>query len=220
MWENPLENNMNTAKDNSGFVLISAIILLAILTVIGITGIMSSNTEIKIAGNDLRHKQVFYQADGAARIAIEMIEQSLACQQYMPATLTIGGDSNSSSQTKIEVVDPDFAKPGANSNQNQKNLTILGEDGLFVTDVTITGSFLPDTPEPQSVIYEIFCLCKDIKKNARARIKVRYLHVPGANIPCPYQNGTNSQPPFNQGNQQNENPSASSKILSWEILTN
>ncbi len=220
---------MNTAKNNSGFVLVSAIIVLAILTVIGITGIMSSNTEIKIAGNELRHKQVFYQADGTVQIAIELIEQSLACQQYLPETLTIGGETASSLQTKVEVVNPDFAKPvtgndgntSQNANQNQKALTILGEDGAFITDVTITGSIVSDSPEPHSVIYEIVCLCKDAKKNARSRIKVRYLHVPGANTPCPYQNVPNAQSPSNQGNQQNgSTPSGSSKILSWEILKN
>jgi len=53
---------MNNEK---GFAIVVAICLLALMTLMGVTGIMISTTELKCATNDLIHQMEFYGADSA-----------------------------------------------------------------------------------------------------------------------------------------------------------
>lgn len=69
----------NNQRDERGFVLVTALLILVVLTIIGIAGSRNTSTELLIAGNDRTYKETFYTADGGADIAQEMLEQNLAC---------------------------------------------------------------------------------------------------------------------------------------------
>lgn len=74
----PEQNVSMDIKNESGFVLVAAMLLLLLLTLIGISALNTSNIEIQIGGNDRLHKQVFSQADGGTQMAARLVEESVA----------------------------------------------------------------------------------------------------------------------------------------------
>ena len=88
-------------KNEDGFVLIVALVMLVILTLLGTFALNSTNIEIQIAGNDRVAKEVFYRAEGGVQSGFEVIEENLGCPTGFQATTTsIGG---------INIIDPQLA---------------------------------------------------------------------------------------------------------------
>jgi hypothetical protein len=52
-------------KDENGSIMVLALILLALLTLLGMAALTSSSIDTQIAGNELRHKLAFYAAESA-----------------------------------------------------------------------------------------------------------------------------------------------------------
>lgn len=93
--------------NENGSALIFALLILVVLTVLGISSLTTSTVEVKISGNDKRHKQAFYAADGGTEVGRELVEQNIACAvgfQTEPLTIA-SADANVST----EIVDDDFA---------------------------------------------------------------------------------------------------------------
>ena len=61
-------------KEEKGVVIITALMILVLLTIIGIASTTVSNTETKIATNQAVYQQNFYQAEGATMEAVEVME--------------------------------------------------------------------------------------------------------------------------------------------------
>ena len=55
----------DTINNENGFVIVIALIMLAIVTVIGIAATRTSETELQISGNEKLHKLSFYAAEAA-----------------------------------------------------------------------------------------------------------------------------------------------------------
>lgn len=68
--------------NEDGFVLVTALLIMLVLTVIGIAMNRNTVTELQIAGNDRTHKQSFYEADGGTEFAAEVLEQNIACVYF------------------------------------------------------------------------------------------------------------------------------------------
>ena len=66
-------------RNEEGFVLVAALLILLVLTVMGISVNRNTTTEVKIALNDRLHKETFYAADAATELATEVLVQSIAC---------------------------------------------------------------------------------------------------------------------------------------------
>jgi Tfp pilus assembly protein PilX len=62
-----------------GSITVLALVLLALLTLLGIAVTTTSSIEVQIAGNDDRHKKALYEADGGTEVGFEMLEQNIAC---------------------------------------------------------------------------------------------------------------------------------------------
>jgi hypothetical protein len=87
-------------KNSDGTVTIAALLILAVLTIIGISAITTSNVEVQIATNDKVHKMAFYAADGGAELGTELLELNIACASgFATDNLVINN---------ITVVDKDF----------------------------------------------------------------------------------------------------------------
>lgn len=56
----------NAITNSDGYVLVTAMLMLLILTLIGIAATSTATFELQISGNDKRAKQVFYDAESAA----------------------------------------------------------------------------------------------------------------------------------------------------------
>ncbi len=78
-------NTYKSLADNEkGSALILAIVILAVLTVLGIFATTTSIIETKIADNDKVYKTSFYEADGGTEVGREMLEQNIACSDGFP----------------------------------------------------------------------------------------------------------------------------------------
>ena len=66
-------------RNDEGFVMVAALLILLVLTVMGIAVNRNTMTEWRIAMNDRHHKDAFYAADAATQLGAEILEQSIAC---------------------------------------------------------------------------------------------------------------------------------------------
>lgn len=67
------------SANEQGFVLVTALLFLVILTLIGINMISTSVTEMQIAGNDKLRKQAFSLADGGTEVGNNLLEENISC---------------------------------------------------------------------------------------------------------------------------------------------
>ena len=65
--------------NQNGSAMVIALIIMALLTIIGHLATRSTSLEVQTATNDLRHKLAFYTADGTTELAAELLEQNVAC---------------------------------------------------------------------------------------------------------------------------------------------
>ena len=68
-----------TIRNEDGFVMVVALMILVILTLIGTAGLENSSFEEQIAGNDWMAKQTFYKSDGGTEIGAEVLEYNFSC---------------------------------------------------------------------------------------------------------------------------------------------
>lgn len=71
----------NITRNEEGYALVVALMIMAILSLIGVFGINTSIIEQQIAGNEWNAKRTFYHADGGASLGSELLEQSFACAE-------------------------------------------------------------------------------------------------------------------------------------------
>jgi len=70
---------MKTIRNEGGFVLIVALLIMVVLTIIGIAATNTSIFELMISGNDKVHKRTLYQAEAGAVLSTEVLEQNINC---------------------------------------------------------------------------------------------------------------------------------------------
>jgi len=61
-------------KNEEGFVLITALMMLVILMIIGIAATNTTTVELQITGNDKAAKQTFYQAEAGTQVATQLVD--------------------------------------------------------------------------------------------------------------------------------------------------
>jgi hypothetical protein len=82
---------MNILRDDGGFVLVTALLIMVILTIIGVAATNTTIFELKISGNDRTHKTTMYQAEAGAVLSTEVLEQNINCLTGFNTTATIDG---------------------------------------------------------------------------------------------------------------------------------
>lgn len=70
---------IQSSRNEEGFVLVLAMMIMVVLTILGIAANRNTSTELMISGNDSLQKQTFYQADGGTELASEVLEQNIFC---------------------------------------------------------------------------------------------------------------------------------------------
>lgn len=93
---------MKRLRNQSGSALLFAILMLALLTIIGLSASSNTTLELLIAGNDKGHRQAFYYADGANEITKVLIEEAIAergWSDHSGSDITLG---------KVHLLDKDF----------------------------------------------------------------------------------------------------------------
>lgn len=86
-----MENSFfsNQRKNEQGFVLVTALLFLVILTLIGISMMNTSVNEMQIADNEKLHKQVFSLTDGGTEIGNNLLEENIACPNGFAGTIPL-----------------------------------------------------------------------------------------------------------------------------------
>ena len=112
-----MEKPQHILRNETGSLMVIAVVLLMLLTVIGIAITTTTSIELQIAANDRLHKTTFYAADGVTDVASELLEQNLGCMGGFGSdgTATEDGESVSyaditagGSAPSIRVLDLDF----------------------------------------------------------------------------------------------------------------
>jgi uncharacterized protein (UPF0333 family) len=70
---------MKTIRNEGGFVLVVALLIMVVLTIIGIAATNTTIFELNISGNDRVHKRTLYQAEAGAVLSTEVLEQNINC---------------------------------------------------------------------------------------------------------------------------------------------
>ena len=83
-------NLLHMDKQN-GSAMVVALIIMALLTIIGHLATRSTTQELRIATNDYRYKEAFYTADGTTELAAELLEQNIACSRGFYENAQRGG---------------------------------------------------------------------------------------------------------------------------------
>lgn len=117
-------NPLFSRNDEDGFVLVTALLFLLILTLVGVFATSTTILELKISGSDRVNKLGFYRADGGVQAAIALIEENISCATgFSSSRDSIGG---------IDIYDNNFAYVSA-----------MGEVATSNEDVTVFLDALP-----------------------------------------------------------------------------
>jgi hypothetical protein len=107
-------------KNESGSVIIIAMIILVLLTIIGVAAINTSTTEVQIASNEQLHKIAFYAADGGTEAGIKMLVKNIQERDWFD-NATIEGiqlDGHSDNGTFYTNDRSDFGIPVSDDNRD------------------------------------------------------------------------------------------------------
>jgi len=120
-------------NNSDGAVTIAALVILAVLTILGISSISTSNMEVQIATNDKVHKMSFYEADGGAELGTELLELNIACASgFANDNLVINN---------VTVVDKDFWMQNAAPDVSDTDRDVLiNRAGGTHTNLAIFGA--------------------------------------------------------------------------------
>ena len=133
-----MERRWRQMNNSDGAVTIAALVILAILTILGVSSISTSNMEVQIATNDKVHKMTFYAADGGSELGTELLELNIACAS--------GFSTDNYVVNNITVVDRDFwmqtvapGHPGTIPSDTERDVLISNAAGTH-TNLSLFGA--------------------------------------------------------------------------------
>ncbi|ADH86944.1 PilX N-terminal domain-containing pilus assembly protein [Desulfurivibrio alkaliphilus] len=69
-------------RQQSGFVLVGALLIMLVLVLIGIAATTATNLELQIAGVEKSHTETFFHTDGGAEMATLLLEENIICAGF------------------------------------------------------------------------------------------------------------------------------------------
>jgi len=143
---------VKTLHNEDGFVLITGLLILLILTMLGITATRNTSIELQIAGNDRLHKETFYSAESGAILGTEILEQNFNCVTGFDA---VGGIADLEGNIRVFNRREDRSDPDSNMN----NLAFYTNE--FFPDVTTDPKFYVANTAEADVAFPIFHIDSD-----------------------------------------------------------
>jgi Tfp pilus assembly protein PilX len=125
-------------SQEGGVTIVIAIMILALLTIIGVASLNTSNTEVRIACQESIYQQNFYRAEGATVEAVELLENAsnLKTAGLSWLELTVGSvDSN-------DIYDTSFWNSGNGTVIPQASVALADTQFLAVSEGAVTGTSL------------------------------------------------------------------------------
>lgn len=124
--KNIVPNTGSDTGNENGSVMLIALLIMALLTIIGVSAINDTTTELQIARNDAIYKINFFRADGSARQAVQMLENTAN-----PGTDLI---PSSSSITWLQDTDYDPDAQDWVSGTNAADSDFAGNDAQYLAE--------------------------------------------------------------------------------------
>lgn len=84
-----MRSNVQAYRNEEGFVLVTALLTMLVLTIIGIAATTNTSIELQVAANDKVYKKTFYEAEAGAILGTEIMEQAFSCPTGFSKTATI-----------------------------------------------------------------------------------------------------------------------------------
>lgn len=79
---------LRLAKNEEGYVLITALLIMVILTILGVAATNTAIIEMQISANERDYKRNFYRAEGAVMEAVQIFENETDREELLPAMTT------------------------------------------------------------------------------------------------------------------------------------
>ncbi|RJQ64144.1 MAG: hypothetical protein C4530_02570 [Desulfobacteraceae bacterium] len=121
--------------NENGSVLVIALVMLAFISLLGISVTTTSTTEVQIAGNDRIYKQNVYKAEAAAMEGAQRIENETSKQVLMRATPTAWLSDSDSMTTPTTADSWDHDGEGGNDNSQAADASIDSEGNTYFSVV-------------------------------------------------------------------------------------
>jgi hypothetical protein len=100
---------VKTLRNEQGFVLVTGLLTLVVLTFLGLAATTNTSIELKIAGNDRLNQENFYDAEATLILGTEILEQNFNC--------STGFSKNSATSDPAAVNEPANTKYSLLENQ-------------------------------------------------------------------------------------------------------
>ncbi len=201
------------SDNENGSAIVFAILILAVLTIIGISSITTSTIETKIDTNDRLYKQTFYEADGGTEVARELLEQNIACAGGFPNDDFYIGPSPflkvSQRDFYLNTTEPssdypsaivgswDFYYPDTDNTDNAENFdvphtkvktfgnTILSTGSAIQMAAGYEGKGKSAAAGGAQIVYAIYSRHQGFR-SSRSTIMINYRHIMGQEDICQY----------------------------------
>lgn len=128
-------------NNENGFVLVTALVILVVLTLLGIMSTKTTMMELMVSGNEKIAKQTFYRADGGTELAQELIFKNLICTTTKGGFDAVSGGMMSIGNTII-VEDLGFSEqnhPGTLSD----NVSDSNREFVYYPEFDVNVSAIP-----------------------------------------------------------------------------
>jgi len=129
-----------TKRNNNGYILITCLLMLLILTVIGLAALGTSTIENLISGNMRLHETNLAKADGCSEISLKVVERAVRNDDTRGFADMVT-DPNLSFELRTGIFDPDQGSP-ADADVTCDSNSGDGPTALVDIDEMMTG-FLP-----------------------------------------------------------------------------
>jgi hypothetical protein len=135
---NVIKNSASILQNESGAVLVGALLILVLLTIIGVVSTNISNTEIKTASNEIVYQQNLYRAEGATIEAVELLDGIADPKTNPPSWLEPDVDEI----TNTDINDHTLWESGLSGTMPQSSSTLSDTRFVVVSDGLISGTSL------------------------------------------------------------------------------
>jgi type IV pilus assembly protein PilX len=143
----------NHLSNERGSVMVIALLIMAILTVLGISAINQSNLDLMIAKNERQYKQNFFRSEAAANEAIQRIDNADA-NDLLPESTSLDWLNNDGTWPGTAIEDPtNWISDPTDANVNSMEALVDSNARFAVRTAGLAGGASIDITSP-SQLYE------------------------------------------------------------------
>ena len=156
-----MRNSVKTLRNENGFVLVTGLLILVILTLIGLAATRNTSVELQIAGNDRITKETFYVAEADDILSTEILEQSFACPTgFTKDGTTAGGVNFAEIEGTIRIFERRMDRTNTSTAGSAMNRLSLHRNAPLEADsfdITNPGFYIGNESEADGLLpYPIF----------------------------------------------------------------